>query len=743
MTTDLQASLDFLRNSESCLEPTNGSFTWHQLRQVETQPQSRLSHFNSGPKTANNWLKGLPIIVAFLLLVGILTIVLIFATPSLLINHFVQTLTDRFNYQATSFEARSNLILDSKWQSNQPPSEYKIINQYRTMPDTLAKNMEQEGFTIKTDQQQIKEVFFKHQPISRQDFLRKISSDVDINKAKNDSFNSKRVVFQDDVWQKNAHNLRLSKKGFTTKKTADKQAIIDDFKQQELAITKVQEPETRFNTSVPTETDQDGNSHEQDSPSISIFKSINNNLSYINQQADQLSSDKQTPYRRKFDNLKLVESNFVNQQSACGLYHNNLFLQNYAKTSQAEQQSQLALNLFVEAEKIKAGLATPESVSFYGDRLTEKFIITKANGTKVETLSATDSQGYKYAAYGDNVSLNENAQRYVLGANPSVANSLQMIRDNNPQCQETGFFKKFFRSILNNIANLLKPFTLNLPKLNDLLNTGSDRQMTENTLAAMSNLKVAPDTSGEDLGNAIVSGTGYFMGKNAAIRGNNILSKKQAITYLQDQAHYLALQAEIDRKYLSPLDASSNNTLIGSIVASNLHLFTEVSSIRNLVTSVVHSAKISLFKLQPTSYAAPLKLGKNRCEDSEFLKLNRYFNGEEIALDPFCNPFYGVDPQYKKLTPEQVVLKLVASGDLVKADPDCQEDCELIPNQGLANYQKNCINRAKLPIGDQDDELELDDGESCLANSPQKALYGIFFIDQGVQRIFDEIKPLS
>ena len=85
------------------------------------------------------------------------------------------------------------------------------------------------------------------------------------------------------------------------------------------------------------------------------------------------------------------------------------------------------MNLFIEAEKIKAGIATPESAEFYGKRLTETYTTTKANGVVVETKSATDSFGYKYAAFGDTPQLNENAERYVLGANPTIAQSQKAI----------------------------------------------------------------------------------------------------------------------------------------------------------------------------------------------------------------------------------------------------------------------------------------------------------------------------
>lgn len=726
---------------ESQTVPAWSDFSIPNIHQIEKITPQTIFKLNFKQQATSKALKYSPFIGLGLILIIIMVIVSFVLTPSLLINHFVQTITDKFNYQATSLEARSNLLLNSKWQGR-AKSPYRIINEYQTIPDNLTKNLEHEGFSIHTENQQMTRVFYKNKPIQRSEFLNALRYNTDINEAKNNSFNSKRVVFQDAVWQKNARNWRLSKKGFT--KPTNKN-ITDDFNQQELAITKIEDAQMRFNTNMPTETDEKGNVYEKQSPSISIFKSLTHNLQYINQQADQTSKEQKSPFYRSFNNLKLAERSFVNNQSACGLYHNSNFLQNYAKNPQAGQQSQLAINLFIEAEKIKAGIAIPESAEFYGKRLTETYTTTKSNGAVVETKSATDSFGYKYAAFGDTPQLNENAERYVLGASPTIAQSQKIIANhNNNQCntQEGGLLKRLFDSFFSNIANLLNPFQLNFDFLNQLLDSGKDRQITENTVAAMANLKVAPNTVGEDLGNAIVAGSGFFLGKNAAIGGNNILTQDQAVAYLQEQDKYLALQGQIESKNLSPFDPSSKHTLMGSIINTNLQLFTKVSSLRSIGYNLIKTAKISLLRLSPVSQAQHHHIYSNRCQDSEFLKLNQHLHGQKIAFDPFCNPVYGVDIKAIQIDPVEVIHQLISHGDLIKANPECQEDCELIPTGGLSKYQKNCINRARLPIGDTDDESGYDDGESCLANSHRKSLYALYFIDQRLNKIFQSIKPL-
>lgn len=731
-----QLNLQSLRHNEQ-QAGLNLSYAQKLASAKELKSISKTTRSDS-PKLAN-LKKQAPIIALFLLLAAIVIGVLVLLSPATLILHITQTIVDRFDTQQTSAESRANLLLNTKWIDHQPVSEYKIINDYRQIPDTLVKNLEKEGFQVHTKNQQIEAIFFKNKPISRQEFLNKLATDIEINQAKNNSYNSKRVLFQDGAWQKHARNLRLSKLGFTGNDQS-----VNSLKQQELEITKIDDPQMRFNTEIPTETDQQGSSQPVESPSVELFKLINQNLTYINQQADHTAEAQEAPFYKSFNNLKLVETDFVNNQSACGLYHNNKFLQNYAKTPQAGQQSRLAFNLFIEAEKIKAGLATPESAEFYGKRLTETFTTTKSDGTKVETKAGTDSVGYKYAAFGDILELDESAERYVIGASPSVAQSLQTIEANHQQCDDSqaGFLSRLFSQFFSNLANLLKPFRVNNNFLNNLLQSGKSRQITENTVAAMANLKVAPNTAGEDLVNSSVASAGHLFGRLAALGGNNILSKKQAMAYLDQQAKLLAFQGQSEAKKLSPFDVSSKYTFLGSIIHSNLHLFTKTASLRSLGQGLVHSAKLSLAKISPVSQAKNLAINHQRCQDPALLKLNQHFNGEEIALDIFCNPIYGVDVQALKIEPLAVVRQLINSGDLEKTDPDCRENCELQPTAGLARYQKNCLDRAKLPIGDADEELDLDDGESCLANSDQKSLYALYFIDQRLNTIFNEINPL-
>ena len=154
---------------ESQTSPLWSDFSATNLHSIEKTATKSFLKFNAKRQATSKALKYAPLIGLGLILIIIMVIIGFILTPSLLINHFVQTVTDKFNYQATSLEARSNLLLDSKWQGGQK-SPYRIVNEYQTMPDTLAKNLEHEGFSIHTENQRMTKVFYKNKPIERSEF---------------------------------------------------------------------------------------------------------------------------------------------------------------------------------------------------------------------------------------------------------------------------------------------------------------------------------------------------------------------------------------------------------------------------------------------------------------------------------------------------------------------------------------------------------------------------------------------
>lgn len=695
------------------------------ILKLEKQVNKSLFFKTHSPKKVNVLLLA-PLLGVVSIFITVLILLFVASSPSLLINHFVETLTDAFNYQAPSFKKRTAWLIYNKFDDNQSKSRYQIINQYRQISDNLVKNMRKEGIDAEIKNQRIISLTYKNQLIKKTDFLQKIETDINFADAIEKSFNGNRAMFQDDAWRKNVNLLQLATGGFKEINPKSNLNAVEQYRKQELELTKINSQGARF--SIET-TDQKNK----------LPDDLKKNFQYINHQADEINKSGDSPFYKGFDNLKLVESNFVNNRSACGLYQNNLFLKKYGKNEQAKQQAQLALNLFVESEKIKAGVATPEAIEFYGNRLTKTFTFTKPDGTKIETLSATDSQGYKYAAYGDSNPLRESARRFVLGANQQIASTLQQFK-NQPvdDCSNQSSLGDFF----SNVLSFLNPFRLFSKDLNQRLESGQSRELTESTIASMAHRKVSPELFGEDLGNAVTAGVSKFMGKGADIAGNLILTKQQAISYFKQRDIYLAQAAQLERQHKSPLDISSKHTFLGSIVYNNLNLLNSVSSLATFTTNFWKNSLASIAKLSTLSQISQAKSnqksieGFSQCYDPDLLALNT--NGHDIAYDIFCNPIYGLPLEYSNSTPENLVNDLIRSGDLIPTDINCQENCQLQPAKTLANFQKNCgINRHNLAIGEENSEL--DSGLSCIANSTATINSSIFMIDQRIENILNKV----
>lgn len=685
---------------------------------------SKSSFFKTHSPKKINLLLLTPLLGIGSILIVVLMLLFIASSPSLLINHFVETLTDAFNYQAPSFKKRTAWLIYNKFDDNQPKSRYQIVNQYRQISDNLVKNMSKEGIDAEIKNQRIISLTYKNQLIKKTDFLQKIETDIGFADAIEKSFNGNRAMFQDDAWRKNVNLLQLATGGFKEIDKKSKLNPTEQYRQQELELTKINSQGARFSIETADQKNK-------------LPDDLKKNFQYINHQADNISQSGDSSFYKNFDNLKLVESNFVSHRNACGLYQNNLFLKKYGKNEQAKQQAQLALNLFVESEKIKAGVATPEAIEFYGNRLTKTFTFTKPDGTKIETLSATDSQGYKYAAYGDSNPLGESARRFVLGANQQIANTLQQFK-NQPvdDCSNQSSLGDFF----SNVLSFLNPFRLFSKDLNQRLESGHSRELTESTIASMAHRKVSPELFGEDLGNAVTAGVSKFMGKGADIAGNLILTKQQAISYFKQRDIYLAQAAQLERQHKSPLDISSKHTFLGSIVYNNLNLLNKTASLATFTVNFWKNSLASIAKLSPLSQISQAQSdhktleGFSQCHDPDLLALNA--TGQDIAYDIFCNPIYGLPLEYSNSTPENLVNDLIRSGDLVPTDINCQENCQLQPAKNLAKFQKNCgINRHNIAIGDSNSEFEIDNGSSCIANSSSTVKAAIFTIDQRIENI--------
>lgn len=178
--------------------------------------------------------------------------------------------------------------------------------------------------------------------------------------------------------------------------------------------------------------------------------------------------------------------------------------------------------------------------------------------------------------------------------------------------------------------------------------------------------------------------------------GQSLSSADAALAYNQVTNQVLALDAEIDRKNLSPFDISNKNTFFGSITYSLLPTLTS-SGVTSL-SSLLRSTSSSLSSLLGKAHAA----GENSSYMTTFGDCPT-LEGIGAKGDIYCNPITSTDVHTIDLPPDNANYTQVISD----AIEDCDEEgngCKIKKTSDLAKYVAFCDNRDS-PFGVVDQNI--------------------------------------
>ena len=675
-----------------------------ELKAVKFNYQSITQHTPRAKKSSKKLLVFIPLL--FLLTLVFVVIILLDAIGSPLVT-LARLATDQFNTQDMALEARTSQLLNYKInQTNSEPSQYKIINDYRKLSSNLVNSLQKEGVTIDKTSQTVK---FKDKKFTSNQFISHLDSNILLAKAVNDATTTRRSVFQDNVWRSYQQATKLTQTGIDSSNKTNL-----SIEEQELALTKSTEPSFRFQTKTDHQT-------------ITDVQAISQNLTQLNQTADKLAKQKQTPTAKDFVNLIFIDK----PQDNCSIYKTSQAIQNYQKTSQANQLSKLAALLLTEADKIRAGEADPAVVDYLNKRLTESQTYIH-NGEEITQKSALDSYAIRYLSGNDSEAPDYSGQKYVIGANQPLAQAINTIesQDNSDNCNKESFFD--FKNLLTNIWNFITGQQLS-NEATKYFTKEVKNNTTSTNLSAMTGLATAPDLVGEDLANAFTSGVAELMSTSAQKSGLIALTKSQAVAYLTKQQELIAKRAKIDRLTLSPFNTNSPYTFLGNIAFQ----FAIISAKPGMTNSLLAFSKLALNSFTSLFESAEansqkIKLSLQNCYDQEYLKAN-----PNLALSSFCSPIYGVPVEALNLDPETVIEKLVTSGNLEIIKNSCTVDgknCQLKTTGQLKNFENNCLKR-QTKLGIKSDKNDY--GQSCIADSEVSGLFASYFIDQRMNHILN------
>lgn len=659
-------------------------FTDIKRLETKTEKVSFLPH-----KSRKKW----PLLIFLMSIVAGFLAINSFLLPSFALMHFASTVSSKTNPLNYTFDQRASELLLLKSDNKPTNSKYKLVNQYRHFDENLKANLQQNGFNF-----QDKKIYFEnHSSETTEQKRNLLNSNFNANQAKNNSFGGLRAMFQDQIGNQVAQKLGLNRSGFA--KTDQ------DFAKKENQITKLNSRGQRFNLEETT------NDAEKEYDNQNYFNDLKNNLKKINQAVDKIEETEESPIYKPVETIEFLKPNFVQQKSMCGMTNNSLFLKNYAKKEQAVQQARLGMQFLIEADKIKAGDATSSSVNYYNQKL------SNAKNKYHKVKSASESSSYRNLAFDQNLPIDSDAERFMLGAGPTVAKT---IKDNPSSCQNSSPFNFF-----NNIINFLNPVTTDLNLSDQEMNF-----LTEQTQASMANRRVASNLEGESFANAVIPGVKYIMNQNAMSSGSAPLTVTQALTFHKKQEEFIAFYNQT-----SPFNIKSPYSLIGGII----NYFATFSNDFLSNFSTIKTSLLSVLN-QKTLADSQILNNFNQCQDPDYLAVNKKLIKTKMATTPDCLPVYGLPVETINISPETVIDSLVASGNLIVLDQTCQNNinCELKTSGRLKEYQEKCVNR-KRSLGQDENQNSTGDGSECFLTTNEEKLFPNYFLDQRLQKIFQKV----
>lgn len=228
---------------------------------------------------------------------------------------------------------------------------------------------------------------------------------------------------------------------------------------------------------------------------------------------------------------------------------------------------------------------------------------------------------------------------------------------------------------------------------------------------------------GDDRGNFLFSSAGLFFGQMSSSAGNGLLTVGDALGYMEEMNEVNIAYAEEDRVTRSPFDISSPNTFMGAIAYDIVPRFASVDgvfSFMSSLSSILSNGLLTPFKRAHADASATAQF--EFCNSQNDIFLSKL--GSDVAIDPFCNPVFGLTTdQTKNYDPEYVIDEMI-KGDYIDDDGEAKEGV-------FKDFLEDCAgNRTHLFgwDGDVDDESDdINPGANCAAGQEYQGINNVLF----------------
>jgi len=666
-----------------------------------------------------------------------------------------EVMVNKFNNQLASMDVRTNILTSVKINNTTSGFCGKVITikcKYSTMSEKQVAKFKAAGIEVEYDTKSIvgraKPTNFKFEgkDISPSNFDKARLENPAFQGAVRNAYNPKFAGFSDSIWKRAALKLGISKKAAALDGTSDEEklkSIQEDTKN----------PSSSNKATTVTAGDPNQTNPETGKPYTALEAAAANEASgIVNDIADGANSVESTATKAGSSVLSGAETvgNTLKvtgiADTACTAYGAVQAVGYAAKTVRAVQLARYAMIFLNVADQIKAGTAKPEDVSYLGKTLTTTVAPT---GGVAGLKSATDSFGYKFAAYGDRGGMSTVASQFLAGGGLAgklitITSIISSSLGGKPK-QVCGVLKNPFvggASLIVGIALMIIPGSDIAMGAKDVAQAALalTLSLAATALPAMlqdiiAGVLVDKTTVGEASGEAITSGASGMMGTTANTGGNAPLTPTQAVAYNNLSTNVAAQYAQEDQLAYSPFDVTNSNTFMGKVALQLLPYTSKMSSLSGIFSSVASLTTGALGSITSQNAKATDNIANYQmCQDFDYNDLKGDGSNVKVATDPYCNITYGIPPEALNADPIAVVDALGTEIDPVTGDP--------APGSQYEAFVTECINRNR-PLGDTGPDLKEPDGSKCLFGAVQNDghttnnNYYIHYIDQRIDAGMD------
>lgn len=659
------------------------------------------------------------------------------ASPSLLIVQLKETMVGRFNTQLSAMEARTNKIIYAKLNgatSGFCNAKLTIRCKYTTMSEKQVNKLKLAGIEVETDgsttiagRVRPTAMIFNGERITAATFATTAGTNAAFRNALKQAYNPKYAGFVGKAWANAATKYKISKQApeLNADEDPDKaRAMIND-------IAREGTEDTGSRVRVDGDPDCEGNTCFTEADA----EKANADAGAISEAAKDGSAAADVRAKLSGINSAAVSSFFkisAPLDYACQGYGALTTLSYAGKAIRAAQMVRYMMIFVGVADAIKAGISPePEDVELLGDILTTT-MVSSADPTQTTVGSATDSFGYRYAAYLDTGGPEQSMQianRFIAGGGfvgelSAVTGTILTALGGRGGAKTTcGFLANPLvqgASLVVGIAALFVPGA-NVGKIVSGAAAGAAVGLAlavlPSMLADILAGTVTKDIVGEESGNAIASGSGALMSDTlAAQNGNGPMTKEDAMAYNTLQKQTVDQYIADELLETSPFDATNPHTFVGSIVAKLIPLQSRsnpLSTLSSLLSTSVSSITPKTDALSTEEYEKIFAI----CKDLDVIEAG-------YATDPFCNVIRGIPPKYLDRDPFEVVEWLIANGYLTSDE---------LQTAKYNDFITKCILNIE-PLGYQspDSGFDVQTAQDCIIDDGNANLY-LGFMDKRVE----------